>query len=94
MLAAESHKRGTRLQPKTSTPAVPFDRLCQPWHTCFMPLAEKLDPVMAALLNAPDSDEPETDEERAAVEAAKAEVRAGGRLYSHEEVRKHWLDEE
>jgi len=58
-----------------------------------MPLAEKLDPVMLALINAPASDEPETVEEHAAVEAAKAEVRAGGKLYTHEEVRKHWLDE-
>jgi hypothetical protein len=57
-----------------------------------MPLAEKLDPVMISLLNAPEDDEPETVEEHAAVEAAKAEVRAGGRLYSHEEVRKHWLE--
>ncbi len=62
-------------------------------HTSGMPPAEKLDPVMVALINAPASDEPETEEERAAVDAAKAEVRAGGRLYSHEEVRKYWLDE-
>jgi hypothetical protein len=57
-----------------------------------MPLAAKLDPVLLALANASDDDEPETVEEHAAVEAAKAEVRAGGRLYSHEEVRKHWLE--
>lgn len=58
-----------------------------------MPPAEKLDPVMVALSNAPPSDEPETPEERAAVAAAKAEVSTGGQLYSHEEVRKYWLDE-
>ena len=58
-----------------------------------MPLAEKLDPVMLALANALPSDEPETDEERAAVEAAKASLRAGEPTYTHEELRKLWLEE-
>jgi len=44
------------------------------------------DPVWQAVLNAPLDDEPETEEERAGVEAAKTEVAAGGRTYSHAEV--------
>ena len=55
-----------------------------------MPLAEKLDPVMAALVNAPASEEPETDEERAAVAAAKASLRAGEPTYTLEELAKEW----
>ncbi len=50
------------------------------------PVAQRLDPVTLALINAPVSDEPETDDERAAVEAAKAELRAGVPTISHEEV--------
>ncbi len=50
------------------------------------------DPVLLALANAPVDDEPETDDERQAVESSKAELRSGGRLFTHEEVRKHWLD--
>lgn len=55
-----------------------------------MPVAEKLDPVMAALLNAPPSDEPETDEERAAVAAAKASLRAGEPTSTVEELAEEW----
>jgi hypothetical protein len=51
------------------------------------------DPVLDALANAPDDDEPETEEERAAVEAARGDLRAGSGLYTHEEVREYWLDE-
>lgn len=42
-----------------------------------MPVAQKLDPVTLSLIDAPVDDEPETDEERAAVEAARASLRAG-----------------
>lgn len=55
------------------------------------PPAEQLDPVLLSLMNAPIDDEPETEEERIAVEASKAELRAGGRLYTHEEVEQYWL---
>lgn len=44
------------------------------------------DPVLRAMLNAPFDDEPETPEERAAVEEALEDVRAG-RVLSHEEAR-------
>ncbi len=44
------------------------------------------DPVLAAFLSAPADDRAETDEERAAVEAAKAEARASGRMIPHAEI--------
>jgi hypothetical protein len=44
------------------------------------------DPVLAAFDRAPVDDRPETEEERAAVEAAKAEFRASGRMVPHAEV--------
>ncbi len=40
-------------------------------------LAPPSDPVLAAILRAPVSDEPETEEERAAFELGMADVRAG-----------------
>jgi hypothetical protein len=43
------------------------------------------DPVLHALLNAPDDDEPETEEERAAVQEAR-EASARGDVYTLEEV--------
>lgn len=55
-----------------------------------MPLAEQLDPVMVALMNAPASEEPETDEERAAVAAAKASLRAGEPTYTLPELADEW----
>lgn len=48
---------------------------------------EKLTPpVYLSLLTAPEDDEPETDEERSAVEEAKAAV-ARGEVFTHEEIR-------
>jgi hypothetical protein len=55
-----------------------------------MPLAEKLDPAIVALANAPASDEPETDEERAAVAAAKASLRAGEPTQTLQELADEW----
>ena len=37
----------------------------------------QIDPVLVALLNAPEDDEPETDYEHQAVEEAMAELEAG-----------------
>ncbi len=48
-------------------------------------LEEADDPVLASLLAAPEDDEPETDEERVAVEEAYADI-AAGRLIPHEEI--------
>ena len=50
----------------------------------------KHDPVLRAFLNAPEDDEPESEEERAAVEEAYEELRAGEEL-SHEDVKKRLL---
>jgi hypothetical protein len=44
------------------------------------------DPVLAAFLHAPVDERPETEEERAAIEAAKASARASGRMIAHDEV--------
>ncbi|MEX2431470.1 MAG: hypothetical protein WD645_06070, partial [Dehalococcoidia bacterium] len=45
------------------------------------------DPVLRAFLNAPEVDEPETEEERLAVEEAKAAL-ARGDVVSHDELRR------
>ncbi len=42
----------------------------------YLGLAER-DPVLHAILNAPEDDEPGTDEERLAVDEAREDVRAG-----------------
>ncbi len=44
------------------------------------------DPVLAAFLNAPVDDRPETEEERLAVAVSKAAFHASGRGVSHAEV--------
>lgn len=51
------------------------------------------DPVLNALLNAPEDDEPVTPEEEAAVQRARADIDAG-RVYSHEEAKRILLWEE
>ena len=40
-------------------------------------LRDSRDPVLTALLSAPDDDEPETDEERASVSKARQDIQAG-----------------
>lgn len=49
-------------------------------------LREAEDPVVWTLEHAPFDDEPETPAERAAVEAARRELREGARTYSTEEL--------
>jgi hypothetical protein len=49
-------------------------------------LREAQDPVARALRQAPEDDEPETAEERAAVEAARRELKEGARTYTTEEL--------
>jgi hypothetical protein len=51
------------------------------------PTAQKLDPVTLALMNAPVSEEPLTEEDIAAIEQAKEDAR-NGRLISSEELMK------
>lgn len=52
--------------------------------------AMKRDPVLRALVNAPVDNEPETEEERLAVEEARKDLEAG-RVVSHEEARRRLL---
>jgi hypothetical protein len=52
----------------------------------------EIDPVLLAMLTAPLDDEPETDEERAAVAEAREDV-AAGRLVAHDEARRRILGE-
>ena len=50
------------------------------WEAARRLLEERLakhDPVLRAFLNAPEDDEPETEEERAAVEEAYEELKSG-----------------
>ncbi len=47
------------------------------------------DPLLKKLLDAPEDDEPETEEERAAVAEAWKDVRAG-RTISHEELKREF----
>ncbi len=63
------------------------------WEAVYRVLEERLskhDPVLHAFLNAPEDDEPETEEERAAVEEAYEELKSGKGL-SHEDVKKRLL---
>lgn len=53
--------------------AIPDDRLPAA-RAALAPLA---DPVLLAFLNAPDDDEPLTDEDLAAIEAGRADIAAG-----------------
>ena len=55
-----------------------------------MPLAEKLDPLVLALLNAPIDDEPTTEEDLRAVAEANASLAAGDRTYTVEELAREW----
>ena len=63
------------------------------WEAARRVLEERLskhDPVLRAFLSAPEDDEPETEEERAAVEEAYEELKSGKGL-SHEDVKKRLL---
>ena len=63
------------------------------WEAARRVLEERLskhDPVLRAFLNAPEDDEPETEEERAAVDEAYEELKSGKGL-SHDEVKKRLL---
>jgi CO dehydrogenase/acetyl-CoA synthase beta subunit len=47
------------------------------------------DPVLRAMLEAPEDDEPETEEERAAVAEAQEDFKAG-RVVSHQELKREF----
>ena len=60
------------------------------WGAARWVLEERLakhDPVLRAFLNAPEDDEPETEEERAVVEEAYEELKSG-RVVSDEELKR------
>jgi len=59
-------------------------------HTKGMPLAEKLDPLVLALLNAPIDDEPTTEEDLRAVAEADASLATGERTFTVEELAREW----
>ena len=63
------------------------------WEAARRALEERFskhDPVLRAFLNAPEDDEPESEEERAAVAEAYKELKSGKGL-SHEDVKKRLL---
>ena len=67
------------------------DSMLEASGRAFLDFLKKEDPVLYALITAPEDDEPETEEERAAMEEVYADIREGrGYWVSHEEVaRKH-----
>jgi hypothetical protein len=59
----------------------------------FLDFLKQTDPVLYALITAPEDDEPETEEERAAVEEVYREIQEGkGYWVSHEEVVRRHLE--
>jgi hypothetical protein len=64
-----------------------IERLPEPQISALVGLLDMVDPVAAALRNAPDDDEPETEEEKMAVaEAREWLAKRGGRGIPHEEA--------
>ena len=60
-------------------------------HRVVLERLAKHDPVLHALLDAPEDDEPETEEERIAVAEARADFESGNWL-PHEEVKRRLLE--
>jgi hypothetical protein len=60
--------------------------MAQAVHPVYTTSIEEEDPVLAAFLNAPMDDRPETEEERSAVEAAGAAFLASGHARAHADV--------
>ena len=61
------------------------DSMLEASGRAFLDFLKKEDPVLYALITAPQDDEPETEEERAAVAEAYADI-AAGRVISDEEL--------
>ena len=69
------------------------DNMLEAGGQAFLDFLKKTDPVLHALITAPEDDEPETEEERAAVEEAYREIREGrAEFIPHEEVVKRHLE--
>ena len=60
--------------------------MAQAVHPIYITGIEEEDPVLAAFLDAPMDDRPETEEERSAVEAARGAFLASGNARSHANV--------
>ena len=67
------------------------DSMLEASGRAFLDFLKKQDPVLYALITAPEDDEPETEEERAAVEEAYEDIRLGnGYLISLEDLEKKY----
>jgi len=75
----------TREQARELLDAVPDDRLSEA-AAALEPLA---DPMLVVLLNAPEDDEPLTDEDRAAIAEGKADI-ARGDVVSADEMKRRF----
>lgn len=67
------------------------DRECIGAYHALMLYVRQTDPVLWALVTAPEDDEPLTEEDIAAIEEAKAEIQAGNWI-SHEELERELRD--
>ena len=63
---------------------LPDDKL-EAGRQAFLEFLKKTDPMLYTLITAPEDDEPETEEERAAVEEAYAAI-SRGEVISHEDL--------
>ncbi len=69
------------------------DSILEASGQAFLDFLKKEDPVLFALLTAPEDDEPETEEERAAVDEVLEDIRTGrAELISHDEVVKRLME--
>ena len=69
------------------------DSMLEASGRAFLDFLKKEDPVLYALITAPEDDEPETEEERAAMEEVYADIREGrGYLISLEDLEKKYRE--
>ena len=69
------------------------DNILEASRQAFLGFLKKTDPVLYSLVTAPEDDEPETEEERAAMEEVYREIREGrAEFVPHEEVVKRHLE--
>jgi hypothetical protein len=69
------------------------DSILEASGQAFLDFLKKEDPVLFALLTAPEDDEPETEEERAAVDEVLEDIRTGrAELIPHDEVVKRLME--
>ena len=69
------------------------DSILEASGQAFLDFLKKEDPVLFALLTAPEDDEPETEEERTAVDEVLEDIRTGrAELIPHDEVVKRLME--